>query len=195
MVYDTDEQSFFYWEGTRWFRLGIPSDGEWNEFLKSDAAGQASLQPLVDPTTWPEPDPALSGSLAISSSPRSVAVQGSYAYVVDNGSIDLKVIQLSIVVGVGMDLNGEMTTFTEADADPTNDLIPVLVNVCFSRMVQTAFLRVTDLFGRVVFEKEMGEGLNQVQIDLGNGQFTNGIYLVSLLENGGVQTKQLVVQL
>jgi hypothetical protein len=42
MVYDTDEQSFFYWEGTRWFRLGIPSDGEWNEFLKSDAAGQAS---------------------------------------------------------------------------------------------------------------------------------------------------------
>jgi hypothetical protein len=42
MVYDTDEQSFFYWEGISWFRLGIPSDAEWNEFLKSDAAGQAS---------------------------------------------------------------------------------------------------------------------------------------------------------
>ncbi|MEZ4955921.1 MAG: hypothetical protein R2825_20350 [Saprospiraceae bacterium] len=55
------------------------------------------MQPLVDPTTWPEPDPALSGSLAVGSSPRSVAGQGSYAYVVDNGSINLKVTQLSTV--------------------------------------------------------------------------------------------------
>ena len=94
-VFDTDESNFYYHDGSQWQRHGLPTDGQLEEVLKSDATGQASWQPLIDPTLLPNPAPALTGSLAIGSSPRSVAVQGSFAYVVDTGSDDLKVIDVS----------------------------------------------------------------------------------------------------
>ena len=68
------------------------------------------------------------------------------------------------------------------------------VNVRFERTSSTAILKVVDIFGRVVFEKTLGENVYQEIIDLNNGRFGNGIYLVSLLEEGEMVTRQLVVQ-
>ncbi len=68
------------------------------------------------------------------------------------------------------------------------------VSVQFSRTAPTAVLRIIDVLGRVVFEQELEEGTDRVSIDLGSGLFENGLYLVSLYENGALTTKQLVVQ-
>ncbi|MEZ5043593.1 MAG: choice-of-anchor Q domain-containing protein [Saprospiraceae bacterium] len=67
------------------------------------------------------------------------------------------------------------------------------VRVIFERHAPVATLRITDVLGRVVYEKELGEGVDRMTIDLNNSQFENGLYLVSLLENGETNTKQLVV--
>ncbi len=68
------------------------------------------------------------------------------------------------------------------------------VSVQFNRNSPTATLRIMDVLGRVVFEQELGEGADRVSIDLAGGSFENGLYIVSLIENGEVTTKQLVVQ-
>ena len=68
------------------------------------------------------------------------------------------------------------------------------INIRFNKIASTASLQIVDMLGRVVFEKEVGEGMDRVDIDLNNGQFKNGIYLVSLFENGKMSTRQLVVQ-
>ena len=68
------------------------------------------------------------------------------------------------------------------------------VQVRFDRKAPVATLRIMDLLGRTVFEMELEEGMDQLTIDLNSGQFENGIYLVSLFEDGEMTTKQLVVQ-
>ena len=68
------------------------------------------------------------------------------------------------------------------------------VQVLFDRKAPMATLRIMDTLGRTVFEMELEEGMDQLTIDLNSGQFENGIYLVSLFEDGEMTTKQLVVQ-
>ena len=68
------------------------------------------------------------------------------------------------------------------------------VQVRFDRKAPMATLRIMDMLGRTVFEMELEEGMDQITIDLNSGQFENGIYLVSLFEDGEMTTKQLVVQ-
>jgi hypothetical protein len=68
------------------------------------------------------------------------------------------------------------------------------VTVRFGQTGSAATLRITDLLGRVVFAKELQEGTDQMVIDLQSGVFENGLYLVSLYENGEMRVKQLVVQ-
>ena len=68
------------------------------------------------------------------------------------------------------------------------------VTVRFQRTAPSATLRIMDTLGRIVFERTLEEGVDQLNVDLGHGQFENGLYLVSLFENGEMQTKQLVVQ-
>jgi hypothetical protein len=68
------------------------------------------------------------------------------------------------------------------------------VTVRFSQSGPTATLRITDLLGRVVFEKELKEGTDRMVIDLQSGIFENGLYLVSLFEDGEMRVKQLVLQ-
>ncbi len=67
------------------------------------------------------------------------------------------------------------------------------VYVIFERLSSIATLRIMDMFGRTVFEKEMEEGVDRLSIDLNNGQFENGMYLISLSEEGETTTKQLVI--
>ncbi len=73
----------------------MPTDASLNHILKSDASGNASWQSLIDTAYLPDLDLVLSGSLSIGTIARSGAVQGNYAYVVDEGTDDLKVIDVS----------------------------------------------------------------------------------------------------
>ncbi len=68
------------------------------------------------------------------------------------------------------------------------------VRITIAHTTPAATLRIIDLLGRVVFERVLEEGTDRLTIDLNNGQFENGLYLVSLFENGEMTTKQLVVQ-
>jgi hypothetical protein len=68
------------------------------------------------------------------------------------------------------------------------------VNIRFNKIASTSNLRFMDMLGRVVFEKELEVGSDRLVIDLNSGLFENGVYLVSLFENGEMKTKQLVVQ-
>ncbi|MCB9336650.1 MAG: hypothetical protein H6577_00820 [Lewinellaceae bacterium] len=94
-VYDTDEKNFFYWDGTRWFRLGIPADGKLNEFLKPDANGNATWQPLLDTALWPAPEPLLISNTVLTSTPIGLAVHGNYAYLTDYDLGTFNVIDIS----------------------------------------------------------------------------------------------------
>ena len=66
--------------------------------------------------------------------------------------------------------------------------------VKLQRMAPLARLRVTDSLGRVVFEQELGEGMDVVTLDLNGEGYHNGVYLVCLLEDGSINAKQLIVQ-
>lgn len=68
------------------------------------------------------------------------------------------------------------------------------INIHFNRHAPTATLRITDILGRVVFEKEIEEGTERMTINLNDSQFENGLYLVSLFQGGEMRTSQLVVQ-
>lgn len=68
------------------------------------------------------------------------------------------------------------------------------INIHFDRHAPTTALRITDILGRVVFEKEIEEGTERMTINLNDSQFENGLYLVSLFQGGEMKTSQLVVQ-
>ncbi len=89
---------------------------------------------------------------------------------------------------VGWDMNtfNDLTLFP----NPASGEVTVIVN----RNAPMATLRMMDMLGRTVFEQELAEGTERVEIDLGNGRFENGLYLVTLFEAGEMKTKQLVVQ-
>ncbi|MEO1262137.1 MAG: MopE-related protein [Bacteroidota bacterium] len=69
-----------------------------------------------------------------------------------------------------------------------------VVNVVFQRNASAAKLQMTDLLGRTIFQTELEEGVDQFTINLQQDNLQNGIYLISLIENGERRTKQLVVQ-
>ncbi len=68
------------------------------------------------------------------------------------------------------------------------------VNIAFERPVSKATLNVIDVLGRVVFEKELEEGSAGTQLNLEQRGLQNGLYFVSLLENGERRVKQLFIQ-
>ncbi|MEZ5043596.1 MAG: T9SS type A sorting domain-containing protein [Saprospiraceae bacterium] len=68
------------------------------------------------------------------------------------------------------------------------------VHIVFDRQAPAATLRIMDVLGRVVYEKELGEDVDRLTIDLNNSHFENGIYFISLFEAGELITKSLVVQ-
>ncbi len=67
------------------------------------------------------------------------------------------------------------------------------VTIQFTRHAETANLMVRNVLGELVLEMELEEGANQVSIDLEQLRVKNGIYLVSLYEDGEMRTAQLVV--
>ena len=69
-----------------------------------------------------------------------------------------------------------------------------MVNVLFNRTSPTAKLRVMNMLGAVVFEQELEEGVDRITIDLEKTVFENGVYWVTVLEDGELRTKQLVIQ-
>ena len=98
-VFDTDENGFYYYDGSKWLYLGLPTDGNLNDILRADATGNATWQPLIDPDQLELPSPDLSedGTLALADA-LSIAVQGDYAYVtIDDlaGSTSFQVINVS----------------------------------------------------------------------------------------------------
>lgn len=79
----------------RTYGLTMPTEAALKHILTSDALGNASWQPLIDPAYWPAMDPMLAGDIDVGASPTSIAVQGDFAYVVDNFFDDLRVINVS----------------------------------------------------------------------------------------------------
>ena len=90
----------------------------------------------------------------------------------------------------GQSLNGQTRKNISLFPNPAAHEVTVL----FERKAAAAQLRVSDMLGRILIEKEMEEGIDQFTIDLNSNQLENGIYLVSFIENGERRTEQLVVQ-
>lgn len=67
------------------------------------------------------------------------------------------------------------------------------INILFGRQAPKATLRISDMLGKLMVIKELEEGVDRVVFNLDSGHFKNGIYLVSLSENGKTITKQMVV--
>lgn len=66
------------------------------------------------------------------------------------------------------------------------------VNIELNGFAGTAKLMVTDQLGRTVWSQQV-EDTRQVQLDLSNGDFQNGIYHVTVISDGERMTKRLVV--
>lgn len=66
------------------------------------------------------------------------------------------------------------------------------VNIELNGYEGTVELMVTDQLGRTVWSQQLDDA-HQVQLDLSNGNFQNGIYLVSVISNGERTTQRLVV--
>lgn len=90
-----------------------------------------------------------------------------------------------VAIASGHAVSNELTLFP----NPASHQI----NILFSRQAPKAMLRISDVLGKVMFIKELEEGVDRLVFDLDNGHFKNGIYLVSLSENGKTITKQMVV--
>ena len=83
MVYDVTTKTYWYYD-----------NNQWNEIRN----GSSSLSVFDFVDSLPAPNFSclnITGSLGIGSQPKSIAVSGNYAYVVDFGSEDLKVIDIS----------------------------------------------------------------------------------------------------
>ena len=81
LLYQTDGQKgFYYYDGAEW------------KFIYGDLTAETILGSEINNNSC---SPKVIGSLAIGSNPKSISVLGNYAYVVDQGSADLKVIDIS----------------------------------------------------------------------------------------------------
>ena len=81
LLYQTDGQKgFYYYDGAEW------------KFIYGDLTAETILGSEINNNSC---SPKVIGSLAIGSNPESISVLGNYAYVVDWGSDDLKVIDIS----------------------------------------------------------------------------------------------------
>ncbi len=68
------------------------------------------------------------------------------------------------------------------------------ITVLFERTAPVASFQISDIFGRIIYRQELENGERRLQIDVRNNNIANGMYIVSLLENGKRTNKQLVVQ-
>ena len=100
MVFDIDEKSFFYYEGTKWFRLGVPTDGRAYELLQSDASGVASWDSptaaslLSAPATEDYNCSKLLGTTSVLNGPLGIVVSGNYGYIATESG-QLKIVDVS----------------------------------------------------------------------------------------------------
>ncbi|MCB0522478.1 MAG: tail fiber domain-containing protein [Saprospiraceae bacterium] len=110
LVFDTDENGFYVFANGQWSAIGLPTGGEWKDFLQIDAAGNAVWRPIIDTALLPEIDPMLHGTLGFAADPTDVKVHGNYAYVFFHLTGDLQIIDVSnpaspVIVGT-LDLIG-----------------------------------------------------------------------------------------
>jgi hypothetical protein len=71
--------------------------------------------------------------------------------------------------------------------NPSNGIITVRINTVRS---STALIKVQDIFGKVVFESSARNGI----MNLNLSDYSSGIYLVSLEDDGTQSTKSLIIQ-
>ncbi|MEO1262136.1 MAG: MopE-related protein [Bacteroidota bacterium] len=98
--------------------------------------------------------------------------------------------------------NNEINVFTEQSAEfYTDKQINVFPNpasyefsVVFERQAASAIFQVTDLLGRVLINNVVDEGVDRIAIDLQREKLDDGVYFVSIIEDGERRTKRLVVQ-
>ncbi len=111
LVFDNDDNTFYFHNGNEWHRLGVPSDGQLGEIIATDSTGQVLWQPLFDPAMLNlDPNQVFYSSLSINTNPVSIAVQKSYAYVVDAGS--LKIIDVSDPLNLSLIGNQSISSST-----------------------------------------------------------------------------------
>ena len=67
------------------------------------------------------------------------------------------------------------------------------VNIHLHALEASASLTIYDHLGRTVFSQQLEEGQTALQLDLNNGTFQNDIYLVSVVSQGEMLTKRLVI--
>ncbi|MEO1262135.1 MAG: MopE-related protein [Bacteroidota bacterium] len=74
--------------------------------------------------------------------------------------------------------------------NPASSEVTIQVN----RNAELAKLQIVDMLGRTVFIQHLENGIDRITIDLNNGLFENGLYLVTVLEEGEMITEQLVIK-
>ena len=62
-----------------------------------------------------------------------------------------------------------------------------IVNVAFDPIKSYALLEIRNGFGQMLFATALEVGTDRLSTNVGNGQFTNGVYFVSFLEMGKEQ--------
>jgi Secretion system C-terminal sorting domain/Thrombospondin type 3 repeat len=67
------------------------------------------------------------------------------------------------------------------------------VNIHLHELGASGSLTIFDHLGRTVWSQQLEEGHVALQLDLDNGTFQNGIYLVSVVSQGEMLTKRLVI--
>ncbi len=77
----------------------------------------------------------------------------------------------------------------EVFPNPANDK----VNIHLHALEASASLTIYDHLGRIVLSQQLDEGQDVLQLDLTNGTFQNGIYIVTVISQGERMTKRLVI--
>lgn len=77
----------------------------------------------------------------------------------------------------------------EVFPNPANDK----VNIYLHALEASAILTIYDNLGRIVLSQQLDEGQDALQLDLNDGTFQNGIYIVTVISQGERMTKRLVI--
>ena len=94
----------------------------------------------------------------------------------------------------GITTNGQSYSLSEKQISLMPNPASSEVTILMSRTADVANLQIVDMLGRVVFTQDLEKGIDRTTIDLNNGLFESGIYMVTISEGGEMMTKQLMVR-
>lgn len=109
---------------------------------------------------------------------------------INDGTVECPTNNMTINPNNGLNTNVETMVDLQIFPNPASSK----VTVQWEANGENTTLSITDLLGRIVWQQSITEGMNRMEIDLNNGHFIQGIYHVTMENNGGRTTQRLIVQ-